>query len=97
MSSAQEGDAYALATGRPVLFMGGYAGNTPVVSAEDLAALAASGELRYILLGSGGGSSLRAWVTANCAVVRDWSGGAGGRASEGTVLYDCSVLAAGAG
>ncbi len=87
VSSAQEGDAYVLATGRPVLFMGGYAGNTPVVSADDLAALVAQGELKYILLGDGNGASsgIREWVQANCVAVDEQFGGHAG------TLYACSA------
>jgi hypothetical protein len=101
VSSAKVGDPYVLETGRPVLFMGGYAGDTPVATAEDLAALAASGELEYILLGDSGGgggtqSALRAWVEANCTVVGNWRGvDDAGTPENGTgTLYDCSALAA---
>lgn len=100
VSSAKVGDAYVLETGRPVLFMGGYAGDTPVATAEDLAALAAGGELKYILLSDGGGgegtqSAIRDWVEANCTVVDDWNGanGAGTRGSSAGTLYDASALA----
>ena len=47
--SASMGDSYVLASGRPVLFMGGFMGSDPVVNAEQLAALVQSGKLRYVL------------------------------------------------
>jgi len=47
--SASMGDSYVLASGRPVLFMGGFIGSDPVVNAIQLAALVQSGKLRYVL------------------------------------------------
>jgi hypothetical protein len=49
--SAMEGDAYVIATGRPVLYAGGFNGGDPVISADDLARLAAQGQVRYVLWG----------------------------------------------
>ncbi len=47
--SASMGDSYVLASGRPVLFMGGFIGSDPVVNAIQLAALVQAGKLRYVL------------------------------------------------
>ena len=41
---------------RPVLYMGGFNGSDPVVSADDLQYLVESGRLRFIYYGSGGGN-----------------------------------------
>ncbi len=46
--SSMQGADYVIATGRPVLYLGGFMGNDPVVSAEDLSRMVAQGELRYI-------------------------------------------------
>jgi 4-amino-4-deoxy-L-arabinose transferase-like glycosyltransferase len=71
--SSHDGDGYILATGRPVLLMGGFSGSDPVVSGTDLANLVSEGQLRYVMLGGGmtgnQNSSVSAWVTSTCQVV----------------------------
>ena len=79
-----------LATGLPVMTMGGFNGSDAAPTLEQLQAYVASGELRFVLLGSGGGggpsgastSDRDAWVTSTCTVVDTGS-------SSGT-LYDCA-------
>jgi hypothetical protein len=80
-----------LATGLPVMTMGGFNGGDAAPTLEQLKASVASGELRYVLLGSGGGggapggastSDRDAWVTSACTAVDTGS-------SSGT-LYDCA-------
>lgn len=80
-----------LATGLPVMAMGGFNGSDAAPTLEQLQAYVASGELRYVLLsGSGGGggpsssstSDRDAWVTSTCSVVDTGS-------SSGT-LYNCT-------
>jgi 4-amino-4-deoxy-L-arabinose transferase-like glycosyltransferase len=79
-----------LTTGLPVMTMGGFNGSDAAPSLEQLQAYVASGELRYVLLGSGGGggpsgastSDRDAWVTSACTAVDSGS-------SSGT-LYDCA-------
>lgn len=101
--SAMVGAPYVLATGRPVLYMGGFAGDIPVVSIDDVAALVAAGDLRYIL-GSGGGmsggrsqNSISTWAATQCARVEDLGTPTGGlsqrsarRVNSGVLLYDCA-------
>jgi len=99
VSSAQEGAPYVIATGRPVLYMGGFSGGDSVVGADDLAKLVANGELRYVLFGGGQGGSkqeISNWLKNSCAVVSQFSragvqqfpqGGPGG--GGGQVLYEC--------
>ncbi len=73
---------YVIATGRPVLYLGGFNGVDQVVSGDDLARLVAEGKLRYIYWGGGeggpgggrgpgpgGAASLSTWVTAHCTPV----------------------------
>jgi len=73
--SAMQGADYILATGRPVLYMGGFMGQDDVVSAADLADLVDEGKLRYIYWGMGGmgpggmKSDISAWVTSSCIQV----------------------------
>jgi len=95
--SSGMGARYVIATGRPVLYMGGFGGNDNVVSADDLAQMVANGELRYVLFGGGQGNKqeISSWLQSSCAVVKEFSQqGAGQFQSQGPnqggqVLYDC--------
>lgn len=71
--SSMQGADYVLATGRPVLYMGGFMGQDKVVSAEDLKRLIINGELRYIYwnaVGMGAKSEITSWVTSSCTPVK---------------------------
>jgi len=96
MSSAQSAGSLELATGDPVMAMGGFSGSDPAPSLAQIQAYVASGQLRYVLVsgnrgfGGGGGSgstasAVTAWVTSVGKVVT--YGG-----SSGT-LYDLSGVA----
>jgi 4-amino-4-deoxy-L-arabinose transferase-like glycosyltransferase len=68
-----QGAEYVLATGRPVLYMGGFSGNDPVV---DAAQLVTDGDLRYVWLDSGGrggpggtNQENQKWVIDTCTAV----------------------------
>lgn len=73
--SSQAGAEYVLATGRPVLYAGGFSGSDPVIDGDALAKLVANGEVRYVLWGGGGSpgggtnSDISAWVTNACTAV----------------------------
>jgi 4-amino-4-deoxy-L-arabinose transferase-like glycosyltransferase len=62
-----------LATGRPVVTIGGFSGNDPAPTVSELAAMVRTGQLKYVLLsgttgGGGPGSAstdLSAWVVAH--------------------------------
>jgi 4-amino-4-deoxy-L-arabinose transferase-like glycosyltransferase len=75
--SSMQGSDYILATGRPVLLMGGFMGQDKVLTAEKLAALVKNGELRYIY-NSGGGrfnggqTDISQWVSSNCKLVEGY-------------------------
>jgi 4-amino-4-deoxy-L-arabinose transferase-like glycosyltransferase len=100
--SSMQGSDYVLATGRPVLFLGGFGGQDKVKTVDDLETMVASGELRYFDLGGngrggdgpdGGQSDVTSWVTSTCKVVSGLgtaSSGAGGRNASGS-LYDCGA------
>ncbi len=87
--------AIQLATGLPVMTMGGFNGSDATPTLAQLQAYVASGELRYVLLGGGGGgapggattSDRDAWVTSACSAVETGS-------SSGT-LYDCAAATGG--
>jgi 4-amino-4-deoxy-L-arabinose transferase-like glycosyltransferase len=94
--SANEAAPIQLASGRPVMAMGGFSGSDPAPTLEQLKSYVASGQLRYMLLNGGGngggpgGSSAGvaatrdAWVTSTCKVVDSGGSGSGG------TLYDCA-------
>jgi 4-amino-4-deoxy-L-arabinose transferase-like glycosyltransferase len=80
--SSMQGSDYVLATGRPVLYLGGFMGRDQVVSGDDLAHMVAAGELRYIYWNRNGGngfgaggegqSSISTWVTNSCMAIDDF-------------------------
>jgi 4-amino-4-deoxy-L-arabinose transferase-like glycosyltransferase len=84
-----------LATGQPVMAMGGFTGSDPAPTLDQLKAYVASGQLRFIIVGGngepGGGSTsseISAWVTSVGTVV-DYGG-------SGATLYDLAgAVAAG--
>jgi 4-amino-4-deoxy-L-arabinose transferase-like glycosyltransferase len=71
--NARLGAPLVLASGRPVLYMGGFSGNDPVVDAADLAEMVAEGRLRFVLLSGPGGvrqkQEVAAWVRGSCRPV----------------------------
>ena len=92
--SSQNGTGFVLATGRPVLYMGGFGGQDEVVTAEDLSAMVANGELRYVMYGDdrGGKADITNWLSTSCSVVQEFSGTATGNQGPGnqaTTLYLC--------
>jgi 4-amino-4-deoxy-L-arabinose transferase-like glycosyltransferase len=77
-----------LATGEPVVTIGGFNGGDPAPTAAQLAALVESGQLKFVLLGGGGGpggggprggagSDVTAWVQANGTAVDGVTSGSG--------------------
>ena len=73
--SSQQGSSLVLATGRPVLYMGGFGGQDEVVTAEDLSTMVANGELRYVMYGGdrGGKQDIANWLSTSCSVVQEFS------------------------
>jgi 4-amino-4-deoxy-L-arabinose transferase-like glycosyltransferase len=93
---------YIIATGRPVMALGGFSGSDQILTLDQLKALIRSGQVKYFLLmggaggagGAGGGSSnsqLVQWVEANGTLISAsaYGGSAGGQ------LYYVSPSAAG--
>jgi len=73
--SSMQGADYVLATGRPVLYMGGFMGQDQVVTPDELAKMVLEGKLRFIYLDasgrdSGGNSNVSSWVASACQVVQ---------------------------
>lgn len=76
--SSMAGAEYVIATGRPVLYAGGFSGGDPVIDGTRLAELVASGEVRYVLWNGGGfgdrggtGASISSYLQSFCSVVTD--------------------------
>jgi 4-amino-4-deoxy-L-arabinose transferase-like glycosyltransferase len=89
--NANMGATLVLATGRPVLYMGGFSGSDPVVDAADLQRMVGNGELRYVLYGGDRSpqSGIASWLQSSCSTVPEFTRSAQGGA--GTVLYLCSA------
>ncbi|HEY1012904.1 MAG TPA: hypothetical protein VGE07_09405, partial [Herpetosiphonaceae bacterium] len=76
--SSMQGSDYVIATGRPVLYLGGFLGSDPVLTAEQLAALVDSGRLRFIYWGgarggqrggAGGAGVVASFVQRQCQLI----------------------------
>jgi hypothetical protein len=89
VTSANQAGSIELATGLPVMAMGGFSGSDPAPTLDQLKALVRSGELRFVIVGARGGgpggssstiSQVDAWVQANGTVV----------SSVSSNLYDLS-------
>jgi len=91
--SSQQGAELVLATGRPVLYMGGFGGQDEVVTVDDLAEMVANGELRYVLYGGGRGNKQDTlnWLRTSCTMVNELSntGSTQGPRNQGIMLYSC--------
>jgi hypothetical protein len=73
--SSMQGADYVIATGRPVLYLGGFKGEDQVATADELTLMVQQGRLRYVYwntgqIGSGGQSDISAWVHSTCTAVR---------------------------
>lgn len=84
-----------IATGEPVITIGGFGGRDPAPTLSELQALVADGQVRFIILGGAGGGrgggglgDLTSWVTANGTAV---PASAYGSTGTGT-LYDLAGL-----
>jgi len=98
VESSQVGAKYVIATGRPVLYMGGFSGGDNVISADGLAQMVADGELRFVLFGMSGRNNKQEivqWLQGSCLVVRQFNQQTAnisqpqGPNQGGQVLYDC--------
>lgn len=74
--SSNQADSIILATNKPVMAIGGFAGSDPILTTSQLARLVADGTVRYFLIsGNGGGpggnsqSALTTWITTHCTAV----------------------------
>lgn len=90
---ATEAAPYIVATGRPVLAVGGFSGGDNVAGVEELAAMVAAGNLRYFLGGWEDRRDIATWLERSCCPVALPAGiPAEGRALD-IGLYDCECTA----
>ncbi len=87
VSDATSASQIELSTGRAVMSMGGFTGSDNALTLERLRELIASGDLRYVSTGDGGGvqagsSEVSSWVTSSCTAVSV--------AGATTSVYDCA-------
>ncbi|WP_411676211.1 glycosyltransferase family 39 protein [Caproicibacter sp.] len=100
VQSASETEPIILATGKPVMAVGGFSGTNRSLTVEKLEQMVKSGELKYYLVGGrggmGGGSSdeVTKWVeehgTAVDSTVWSSSSGSGMKGGGSQTLYDLS-------
>jgi 4-amino-4-deoxy-L-arabinose transferase-like glycosyltransferase len=81
-----------LATGEPVMAMGGFSGSDRILTVEELQELVADGEVRFFLVEPQGNQQdgLTRWVTNRCQAVPQQAWGAAPGAP--TQLFDCGWL-----
>ena len=99
VQNANTGAPFVLATGRPVLYMGGFTGGDPVIDAEGLREMVAAGDLRYIFyqnIGQEKDQMVKGWLRSSCRIVEEFSVRPQARQDNGgppnqpaPVLFDC--------
>lgn len=98
-SSNQKGSELVLATGRPVLFIGGFNGADEVVSVDNLNSMVIDGELRYVFSGNDNNNKadISDWLQSTCTMIPEFSENASNNKSskdagvrdDPLTLYDC--------
>jgi len=73
-TSSNEAAPIIIATGDPVMSLGGFTGNDPILTTSRLAGLAKRGVVRYFLAGGGpggggGNNSLTTWIVAHSKLI----------------------------
>ena len=74
VTGSQQSAGLILATGEPVVTMGGFNGQDPAPTLAEFKRMVARGEVRYVLLDERGSSSISAWVKAHGTEVTSISG-----------------------
>ncbi|MEA3341179.1 MAG: hypothetical protein U9R15_14545, partial [Chloroflexota bacterium] len=81
-----------LATGEPVMALGGFSGGDQILTQEELVGLVSDGAVRFFLVSGQGNRQNRLfhWVTEQCAPVppEEWGGPPAGRGGQAQ-LFDC--------
>ena len=73
-TNAGTAEPYIIATGKPVMALGGFTGSDPILTTAQLATLAKEGKVKYFLLSGGGrggnnSSSLTTWIQQHSKLV----------------------------
>lgn len=102
--SASEAEPIILATGKPVMAIGGFSGNDNTLTVEKLEEMVKAGEIKYFMVGGRGGmggsssDEVTQWVEQNGTAVDSsvWSSSSSGLAADGRTgssqtLYDLSA------
>ena len=93
--NAQAAAPIILATGDPVMALGGFSGGDPILNKEELAELVVNGTVRFFLISPQGNrqNQLTRWVTEQCVAVppEEWGGPPTGRGGP-VQLFDCGPL-----
>jgi len=89
--SSQQGAQIVLASGRAVLYMGGFGGQDDVVTLDGLKQMITNGELRYVLYGGERGKvEIANWLQTSCVNMADFAQGASPNGQGGQMfLYRC--------
>ena len=98
-ASSQTASPYIIASGQPVMALGGFNGSDQILSLSQLQALVRAGTVRYFLLdgggfggpfggADGGNAQLTQWVQSSCGQVP--ASDYGGSGAGGGTLYVCS-------
>lgn len=96
--SANEAEPIILATGKPVMAVGGFSGNDKTLTVEKLQQMVKDGEIRYFMVGGRGGmgssNEVSQWVEKNGKAVNseEWSSSSGSvlAGGMGETIYDLS-------
>jgi len=102
-NTANQAAPFIIATGEPVMAMGGFSGGDNILTVDQLAQKVAAGEVRYFLISDDrrGDGDLNRWITNQCTPVpaSAWGSpptptqtGPGGSGPDGgrSQLYDCT-------
>lgn len=105
VSSASEAEPIILATGKPVMAVGGFSGTNRSLTVEKLEQMVKAGELKYYMVGGRGGmggdssDEVTQWVEEHGTVVDSsvWSSSSGSGMEGGSsqTLYDLSAYRSG--
>lgn len=95
--NAQTAAPIIMATGEPVMAMGGFTGGDPILTTDELVGLVADGTVRFFLVSPQGNrqNDLTRWVTKHCVTVPQEAWGSASSSGPGgpSQLFDCAKSA----
>jgi 4-amino-4-deoxy-L-arabinose transferase-like glycosyltransferase len=74
-TNAGTAEPYIIATGKPVMALGGFTGSDPILTTAKLATLTREGKVKYFLIsgggagGPGGSNSLTTWIQQHAKLI----------------------------